>query len=71
MVWHKYIASFSVSDWIRVTARQGAEISVVWKAVLKSLDVIRHGLAWKVGNGRRVRIGIGPWIGSDLNHIHP
>lgn len=39
--------------------------------VLKSLDVIRHGLAWKMGNGSRVLMGIDPWPGTDLKHILP
>lgn len=44
-------------------------ISVIWKAVLAPLDVIRFGMDWKVGNGRRVCIGIDPWTRINLCHI--
>ena len=40
VVWQKYIAPLSVIYWIQDLVRQGAGISVVWKVVLNSLDVI-------------------------------
>jgi hypothetical protein len=28
-----------------------------------------HGLAWKVGNELRVRLGVDPWMGSEGKHL--
>ena len=58
VVWHKYIAPSSIIDWFRSLDRQVAGVSVIWKVVLKSVEVIRQGLAWKVDNGRHLRIGL-------------
>lgn len=71
LVWHKYIAPTSLFDWIRAPKRRESGMLVIWKAVLASLDVIRLGLVWKVGNGRSVHIGIDPWLGCNFNHIFP
>ena len=37
---------------------------VIWKAVVKSFDVIESNLAWNVGNDRKLRVGEDPWVGS-------
>lgn len=47
------------------------ESSCIWKAVLASMEVICSGLSWKVGNGKRFRIGLDPWLGSSHSHILP
>lgn len=43
----------------------------MWKALLKSFDVIGDGLAWKVGNGWDVIIGLDLWSGFGNNHLLP
>ena len=60
VIWHKYIAHVSVSNWIRDPERKEVGILVVWKVILNSFDVMWHNLAWKVGNGRSVHISIDP-----------
>jgi len=37
--------------------------------VIKSFDVIGGGLAWSVGNGRKIRIGEDPWAGCLQQHL--
>lgn len=64
---HNYISPCSLFDWIRTPKRRESRVSLIWKAIMASLDVIRGGLSWKVGNGRRVYIGIDPWPGSNLS----
>jgi len=36
---------------------------VVWKAVIASVNIIKKGLAWYVGDGTQIRLGRDPWIG--------
>ena len=42
--------------------------SIFWKAVVKSFDVIGNGLAWMIGNGRKLRVGEDPWTGCVQQH---
>jgi hypothetical protein len=64
VVEHKYIRPDSVGDWIRRNDKSTQNCSIIWKAVVKSFHVVGDGLAWKVGKGNQVRIGMDPWPGS-------
>ena len=37
--------------------------------MIKYFPVIEGGLAWKVGNGLRVRLGVDPWTGIEGKHL--
>jgi hypothetical protein len=39
--------------------------------MISSFTVVGDNLAWKVGKGNRLRIGIDPWPRSDTSHIMP
>lgn len=49
--------------------RRDGGISGIWKVILDSLEIICHGLTWKIGNGNSFRIGIDPWPRSNHSHI--
>jgi hypothetical protein len=42
---------------------------VIWKAILNTFPLIENGLAWKLGNGNRFRLGKDPWPESEGNHL--
>lgn len=44
---------------------------VIWKATVKSFRIIEARLAWHIGNGKKVRIGIDPWVGCRAEHELP
>ena len=44
---------------------------MVWKVVIHPYDLIGGGLAWRVGNERKVRIGSDPWEICGQKHILP
>ena len=44
VVWNKYISPSSLIDWIRAPVWRDLGISVIWKVVLASLDVICFGM---------------------------
>ena len=71
MFWHKYIAPSTIIDWFRSLIRQVSRVSVISKVVLKLMEVIRQGLAWKLGNRGYFRIGLHPYLGSENGHILP
>jgi hypothetical protein len=39
-------------------------ISNIWRALISSLLILTEWLVWKPGNGRDIRIGVDPMVGS-------
>ena len=67
----KYVHPLSLLDLIRVSVKKKRCMSICWKAVLWSFDLIRNYIIWKVGNGADVRIDLDPWVGCKWRHILP
>eukprot|EP00253_Pinus_taeda_P014434 PITA_14434 len=62
VVRRKYIDPVPLEDWIRSQEKRKKNVSVVWKATVEAFSVIEQGLAWKIGDGRKCRIGRDPWV---------
>jgi len=45
-----------------------AGVHTVWKCLINAFSILIKWVAWKVGNGERVRVGDGPWIGCVGNY---
>lgn len=58
-----FISPFSLEEWVWLQNKPKVNISVIWRAVLNSFDLIAFGLACKVDNGVKVRIGVDSWCG--------
>jgi hypothetical protein len=65
----KYIEPVPLEFWIRSQQKSKKGASVIWKEILNAFPLIENGLAWKLGNGHRFRIGKDPWPGSEGKHI--
>jgi hypothetical protein len=50
---------------------QNFDSSIIWKVVLNCFSMIGEGMAWKIDNRSKVRIGSDPWEGSGLKHLFP
>ena len=46
-------------------------MSICWKVVLWSFDIIGNNLVWKIGNGVEVHLGLNPWVGCKWRHVLP
>ena len=44
-------------------------MSICWKVVIWSFDLIGNYILWKVGNGAYVRLGMDPWVGYKWRHF--
>eukprot|EP00253_Pinus_taeda_P021761 PITA_21761 len=64
----KYIDPIPLEDWIRSQDKKSKHSSVIWKATVEAFTVIDQGLAWKVGDGKNVRIGRDPWVGCNASY---
>ena len=71
MISQKYIAPLSIVDWIRNPRKSFEGGSVIWKALVKYFHILETSLAWKVGSGRKLRVGEDPCMGSVLQHLLP
>jgi hypothetical protein len=68
-LWHevilkKYLRKKSVVAWFREGRKSWSGISNIWRALTSSLSIITDWLVWKPGNGRDIRIGVDPMVGS-------
>ena len=68
---HKYLSSDSVEYWIRNPKKSHARGSMIWKVVVQSFSFLESNLAWKVGDGRKLRVSEDPWVDSAQKHILP
>eukprot|EP00253_Pinus_taeda_P002811 PITA_02811 len=68
VVKRKYIDPTPLEDWIRSQNKKIKNASVIWKATVEAFTVIDQGLAWKVGDGRLIRIGRDPWVGCNEDY---
>jgi len=71
VVFQKYIAPLTLIDWVRQVDKTKPGCSVIWKALVLSFGLIGSGLVWRVGDGRKLRVGLDPWVGSGRDHILP
>lgn len=63
------MAPLSLLEWIRNLVLNLKGIFVMWKAILKAFEVVGNGLAWRVGSGHLLRIGLDPWAGCFREHL--
>ncbi|XP_071722621.1 uncharacterized protein [Rutidosis leptorrhynchoides] len=53
-------------------AYEGYNLSVIWKSILQSRDVLERGTRWRIGNGASVSVWNDPWIPDDGDYyVHP
>jgi hypothetical protein len=53
-----------VNEWIRKGNSNVKGMSNCWKALHDYLSIVTDWLAWKPGNGKYIRVGLDPLIGS-------
>lgn len=44
------------SYWFFMEAYKGATPSITWKSLIEGREIMKNGLAWKVGNKRKIDI---------------
>nr|XP_023912601.1 uncharacterized protein LOC112024185 [Quercus suber] len=51
-----------------LNSKKGSNPSYAWRSIHNSLDVIRKGTRWRVGNGRRIHIWDDRWLPTPTTH---
>jgi len=65
IVKRKYIKSIPIDEWMCKTDKNTLNASTIWKATMNSFNIVEDALAWRVGNGEKLRIEIDPWVGCN------
>ena len=55
---------FLVADWLRKKSFSSRNVSLIWRGFLQVLPWMGMHLAWQVGNGDSILLGIDPIVGS-------
>jgi hypothetical protein len=78
----KYLKGIDLTSWIRKNESKFSVASIIWKNFMNSLPLIKIWLAWSVGSGKQVILGLDPFIGGNalctlsgplikhLNNVH-
>ena len=57
----------SIEEWFHQPTKTHKGGSLCWKAFVEAFPLVGNWVAWQVGDGRRIRIGQDPWVGSGDN----
>ena len=63
VVKRKYINIFFIHQWLRDSPYVPTNVSIIWKGLFKSLQIIRGRLSWIIGRGVHVYIRIDSVVG--------
>jgi hypothetical protein len=63
VVTQKYIAPFSILEWVRNPDKSRNGSSRMWKAMVQAYALVGNGIIWRICNGRQVCLGMDPWVG--------
>lgn len=64
----KYLPRQSIVEWIR-QPHKSSKGSIISRALVSSFPLVGPWVVWQVGNGKEIRLGEDPWLGSK-NHYH-
>ena len=72
-LWHhvliaKYMKNLSVVTWLRDKRFCPRGASIIWRGFLQTLPWLDRHLAWQVGNGKDIMIGVDPVINVPSSH---
>ena len=67
----KYMKGCKVVDWLRYKHFSSRNVSVMWRGFIQALPWMGIHLAWQVGSGENVLLGIDPIVGSHSSFDFP
>ena len=73
-LWHhvliaKYLKNLTVVAWPKDKRFSTRWVSIIWRGFLQTLPWLGSHLAWQVGNGKDILIGVDPIIGAPSSYI--
>ena len=71
VVCSKYFSNMEIIDWIRIPNKTFKNGSVGRKSMVLAFPLIGTWIAWGIGNGKSIRIGLDPWAGVGEDYKLP
>jgi hypothetical protein len=63
----KYLKGIDLTSWLRKNECKFPVASIIWKNFMNSLPLIKRWLAWSIGCGKQVILGLDPFIGGNTS----
>lgn len=60
----KYCPNSSIIEWFRQPVKSQKNSSIGWKIMVQSFPLIGSWMAWRIRDGKNVRVGEDPWVGA-------
>ena len=60
-----------ITNWIRIPNKSFKNGSIRWKSMVLAFPLIGTWIAWEIGNGKSIRIGLDPWVGAGEDYRLP
>jgi hypothetical protein len=63
----KYLKGIDLTSWLHKEEYKFPVASIIWKNFMGSLPIIKRWLAWSIGCGKQIMIGLDPFIGCNAS----
>jgi len=67
----KYLRNLSIFEWFRSLPHRKHNISTIWRGFVDVAQEIGSHIAWQIGSGALVKVGIDPVVGGGQNEFLP
>ena len=69
IIGHKYLKNLFVNEYLRQQSFPVQGSSYLWNGFIRTLSRITTKLGWRVGDGKRIRLGVDPIAGLNSSFI--
>ena len=65
----KYLKGKTMDEWVRLEPKIFSNVSNFWAILVIDFPLLAKCLAWTIGHGKNLKLGLDPWIGGSNLYI--